>query len=84
MRTYDDAFSGQKIYPGKVRLLHPWKFCAGRISRGEDESVRNSTAFNDFTTSDRITYTLVFLEPLFHDRQLPVIRCAQNDLHFTI
>jgi hypothetical protein len=23
MRTYDDAFSGQKIYPGKVRLQFP-------------------------------------------------------------
>jgi hypothetical protein len=23
MRTYDDSFSGQKIYPGKVRYIAP-------------------------------------------------------------
>jgi hypothetical protein len=26
MRTYDDSFSGQKIYPGKVRFLSPRRF----------------------------------------------------------
>lgn len=31
MRTYDDSFSGQKIYPGKVRsLLYPSVIWGGR------------------------------------------------------
>lgn len=35
MRTYDDAFSGQKIYPGKVRSNHvvaPRNLCARNIN----------------------------------------------------
>jgi len=36
MRTYDDTFSGQKIYPGKVRLHHHQHtegYCKRRVAR---------------------------------------------------
>jgi ribosomal protein L24E len=30
MRTYDDTFSGEKIYPGKVRFP---KFCGDQVAK---------------------------------------------------
>ena len=56
MRTYDDTFSGQKIYPGKVglcpnppRLLAPENF-----RRLDTQSSSSSGGGNTYTWSRRL------------------------------
>lgn len=49
MRTYDDAFSGQKIYPGKVRLQFPSSLLGGICVRGNTDSTFTLRYFNTVT-----------------------------------
>jgi hypothetical protein len=56
MRTYDDSFSGQKIYPGKVRLQFQSSPLGGICVRGN-----NGIADSTFTLRYFNTVTIVAL-----------------------
>lgn len=50
MRTYDDAFSGQKIYPGKVRLQFPSSLLGGICVRGNNGITDSTFTLRYFNT----------------------------------
>merc|ERR1712187_216944 len=55
MRTYDDSFSGQKIYPGKGKLFVRGDSKIFRFQRGKSESL-----FLQRKTPRRIAWTVLF------------------------
>lgn len=61
MRTYDDAFSGQKIYPGKVRLQFPSSLLGGIFVRGNN-GITDSTFNFDISIPSQLSLS-VLVEP---------------------
>jgi len=57
MRTYDDSFSGQKIYPGKVCLCPP----LGRQARRSHLSMTRHDAAYRIETNEFAAYLYVYL-----------------------
>lgn len=55
MRTYDDAFSGQKIYPGKVRLQFPSSLLGGICVRGNTGITDSTFKLRYFNTVTIVT-----------------------------